>query len=150
MAWRVEGSDIVIDGWEKGIADDPFSGIADMRNINITSNEKIAAVQPKPYQTNSGSTVVTTISAVDTTDDYITPTDSINQLYYDGTNTAVGTVVVFTTTGTLPAGLSLATYYYVISQSGTKWKVASSFQNFLNGTAVNITYHDRSSNDHPT
>lgn len=36
MAHRIEGKDIVIDGFEKGIADTPYAGIADMRNMEIT------------------------------------------------------------------------------------------------------------------
>ena len=139
MAWRVEGSDIVIDGWEKGIADDPFSGIADMRNINITSTEKAASVQPKPYQINSNTTTSTTISAVDTVDNYITPTATLNETFYDGSSGAEGKVVVFTTSGTLPAGITAGTQYYIMSQAGTKWKLASSFANFITATPVDIT-----------
>lgn len=49
MAWRSEknaakGIDIIIDGFEKGIADDPYEGIADIRNINILSVPKEATV----------------------------------------------------------------------------------------------------------
>lgn len=49
MAWRTEknaagGNDIVIDGWEKGIADDPYEGIADLRNINILSTPREGSV----------------------------------------------------------------------------------------------------------
>ena len=49
MAYRQEKNngdiDIVIDGFEKGIADSPEQGIADMRNMNITSVPNEAAVQ---------------------------------------------------------------------------------------------------------
>jgi len=45
----------------------------------------------------------------------------------------------FTTTGTLPAGLSLATDYYSIRLSDTTFKVATSYANAVAGTAVNIT-----------
>lgn len=41
MSYRFEktrvGTDIVIDGWEDGIADSPYEGISDMRNVNIIS-----------------------------------------------------------------------------------------------------------------
>jgi len=37
MAYRLEGSDIVIDGWENGIAESPFKGISDMRVANINN-----------------------------------------------------------------------------------------------------------------
>lgn len=42
--YRLEGKDIVIDGFEQGIADTPYSGIADMRNIDIISFPKEAMV----------------------------------------------------------------------------------------------------------
>lgn len=48
MAWRSEKNgdqtDIVIDGFEKGIADSAETGIADIRNANITSSPTEAAV----------------------------------------------------------------------------------------------------------
>lgn len=37
MSYRIENKDIVIDGWEKGIADSPYQGISDMRGTNIIS-----------------------------------------------------------------------------------------------------------------
>lgn len=53
--------------------------------------------------------------------------------------TITGIKVKFTTTGTLPAGLSTGTYYYLIYQSATTFKVASSLANALAGTAIDIT-----------
>ena len=44
MAYRIEGKDIVVSGFESGIADTPYSGIADMRNIDIISVPGEAAV----------------------------------------------------------------------------------------------------------
>ena len=39
MAYSFDNYDdaLVIDGWEKGVADSPHSGLSDMRNINIIS-----------------------------------------------------------------------------------------------------------------
>lgn len=54
-------------------------------------------------------------------------------------NILTGTRVRFTTTTTLPAGLSLATDYYVIRVSDTTYKVASSYANSVAGTAIDIT-----------
>lgn len=45
MAYRLEGKDIVIDGFEKGIANTPYEGIADMRNIEPINMPKEASVQ---------------------------------------------------------------------------------------------------------
>lgn len=54
-------------------------------------------------------------------------------------NILVGTRVRFTTTTTLPAGLSLATDYYVIRIDNTTFKVATSYANAIAGTAIDIT-----------
>lgn len=83
----------------------------------------------------AGTAPTTTFSfaaaAVDTSTDIIT-TSSNATLY-------TGTPVVLTTTGTLPSGLSLATTYYVIYQSATTFKLATSLANAVAGTAINIT-----------
>lgn len=50
-----------------------------------------------------------------------------------------GMVVRFTTTTTLPAGLSANTDYYVLSSTTNTLKVASSYVNYLAGTGVDIT-----------
>jgi len=50
-----------------------------------------------------------------------------------------GTKVRFTTSGTLPAGLSLATDYWLIRASSTTASVASSYANYVAGTAIDIT-----------
>jgi hypothetical protein len=49
------------------------------------------------------------------------------------------TRVRLTTTTTLPAGLSLATDYYVIKVSDLTCKFATSYANAVAGTAINIT-----------
>jgi len=54
-------------------------------------------------------------------------------------NVLTGTRVRLTTTTTLPAGLSLATDYYVIRLSDTTFSLATSFANAVAGTAINIT-----------
>lgn len=50
-----------------------------------------------------------------------------------------GTKFQLTTTGSLPAGLSLATDYFVIAFSANAIKVASSLANANAGTAIDIT-----------
>lgn len=54
--------------------------------------------------------------------------------------------VRFTTTGTLPTGLSLATDYWLVRQSATTSKVATTFANALAGTFV--AYTDAGSGTH--
>jgi len=54
-------------------------------------------------------------------------------------NVLTGTKVRLTTTTTLPAGLALATDYYVIKLSDSTFSLATSYANAVAGTAINIT-----------
>lgn len=54
-------------------------------------------------------------------------------------NILTGTRVRLTTTTTLPAGLSLATDYFVIRVSNTTFKLATSYANAIAGTQIDIT-----------
>jgi hypothetical protein len=94
-------------------------------------------------------TAVTTITAQATTNtlgygdtftadastDIITMTSTANI----PSNILVGTRVRLTTTTTLPAGLALATDYYVIKVTDSTFKLATSYANAIAGTAINIT-----------
>lgn len=53
--------------------------------------------------------------------------------------TDTGTQVTFSTTDTLPAGLSTSTTYYLVYQSTTTFKVATTLANAIAGTVVDIT-----------
>lgn len=53
--------------------------------------------------------------------------------------TLTGTEVTLSSTTTLPAGLSTSTTYYMIYQSATTFKLATTFANALAGTAIDIT-----------
>lgn len=54
-------------------------------------------------------------------------------------NILTGTRVRLTTTTTLPAGLALATDYYVIRLSDTTFELATSYANAIAGTQIDIT-----------
>jgi hypothetical protein len=54
-------------------------------------------------------------------------------------NILTGTRVRLTTTTTLPAGLALATDYYVIKVSDTTFRLATSYANAIAGTQIDIT-----------
>jgi hypothetical protein len=71
----------------------------------------------------------------DASTDIITMTSTTNI----PSNILTGTRVRLTTTTTLPAGLALATDYYVIKVSDSTFKLASSYANAVAGTAINIT-----------
>jgi len=71
----------------------------------------------------------------DASTDIITMTSTANT----PSNILTGTRVRLTTTTTLPAGLSLATDYYVIKVTDSTFKLATSYANAIAGTAINIT-----------
>lgn len=95
MAYRIDSTnnDIVIDGWENGIADNPYEGISDMRNVTIGSIPGEAEVNFKTFRANQ--LAKTTTFTVDTTTDLITVASTTNLNKY--------TAVTFTTTTTLPS-----------------------------------------------
>lgn len=104
MAYRQDKktSEIVINGWEAGIADDPYSGISDIRNMNLISVPKEASVNFATSK-NSYATVSGSISSVDTGNDTIT------------VNTGVlenGMSLIFTG-ASLPTGVTAATIYWI-------------------------------------
>jgi hypothetical protein len=88
--------------------------------------------------TTSSQAMTNTLAAFSTftaaTDDILTSTGSIGFI-----NLFPYTRVQFTSSGTLPAGLSLATDYYIIKLTDTTCKVATSYANAVAGTAVDIT-----------
>lgn len=107
MAHRTERNgeqvDIVIDGFEKGIADSPELGIADIRNANIISVPSEAGVS---FATTAGTVPPTgqtglSYSAAASTDVF-TVSDTTG--YYDGMAVSLDTVSVTTTVAALVVG----------------------------------------------
>lgn len=80
--------------------------------------------------TNSISSVTNAITSVTAASDYVDHTFYALKEY---------TRVQLTSSGTLPAGLSLATDYYIIKVNDTRCKFATSYANAVAGTAVDIT-----------
>ena len=121
MAWRTEKNnqsiDIVIDGFEKGIADNPYDGIADMRNINLLSIPKEAAVG---FAT-SAITLPPAVNAI-----AFTCTDATNIItvasttgYYAGMAIIINTV----SGGTGLSATSGQNTYYIDNITATTFKV---------------------------
>lgn len=83
---------------------------------------------------------LTTLGQFDTfTADASTDTCTYTSTANIPSNLLTGTEIRFTTTTTLPAGLALATDYYLIRASDGTFKVATTYANALAGTAINIT-----------
>lgn len=68
-----------------------------------------------------------------------TDVDASTDIITVGTDIPTGTPIVFSSTGTAPAGLTAGTVYYAIRQSATTIKVATSLANAQAGTAIDIT-----------
>lgn len=118
-----------IGNWQNAIADSPHLGFGLLKNVEIDSFPGAVRVGKKPvtafhtaysqtFTANAGTDVCTAAS---------------------GTLPATGTAFQFTTTGTLPAGLSLNTNYFIINISPTTFKVATTIANALAATAIDIT-----------
>lgn len=112
MTWRVEqepnrsNPTIVIDGFEAGVADDPFSGISKERGMNLISTPKEAitlgrVINVAPYACVAPFTATVAANTITLNNP---PTSGVISRFVSGQ---------FTTTGTLPAGLSLNTTYWL-------------------------------------
>lgn len=108
MSYRSEKNqngdyDIVISGWEKGIAESPYLGISDMRNINNRWYPEMAYINYERQLTSTANDTETfTVTAATTT---VTST----------LNVKVGDVIQVSSTVTLPSPLVVSTYYQVIT-----------------------------------
>lgn len=90
--------------------------------------------------TTTAQTTTNTLGQSDTfTADASTDTCTYSSAANFPSNIFTGTRVRLTTTTTLPAGLALATDYYVIVVTDSTFKLATSYANALAGTAINIT-----------
>ncbi len=96
---------IIIDGWENGMANSPEDGIADMRNV-IT--DIIPGVAMCNYNLVAASASGSSTFTVDTSGNSLGNFPNGINL-----NIANGTAFTVTTTGTLPAPLAAATTYYI-------------------------------------
>jgi len=144
MAYKFEknyngGQDIVIEGWEKGIAPSPYAGIADIRGVNVSDIPgavfaSAATSNNLQYSlTNSTYLGLAKTFTADASTDRITISGITQEWDF--------TVVQFTNSGgALPGGLSAGTNYYLryITTTGV-YKVATSLANAVLGTYVDIT-----------
>lgn len=119
---------LIVNEWKAGIADSPHEGIGLLRCVDIESFP--SAVKVKAKTTSLFDTLTQAFTANAGTD-ICTLTA--------GTIPRTGIAVTFTTTGTLPAGLSLSTIYFLRRESSTTFKVATSLAISASGTVVDIT-----------
>lgn len=131
-------ADLIIENFQDGIAKSPYMGHALMRKIDIDSFKGSMRVREKMFASIPG--VTSRTFTADASTDVCTASSSLmTQALTDAQTNFQGAAVQFTTTGTLPAGLSLATTYFLIYVSDTTFKVATTYNNSSLGTAINIT-----------
>lgn len=129
MAYRFEKEQggqeaMVIDGWEKGIADSPYDGIANMRNLNTYYYPGMAYSNYKRIRVNSAGGNRTFTASTSPSKLTLTSALTLN----------VGDAVTLTTTTTLPSPLVTSTTYFVQAVSGLDFQLSTT----LGGGAIVI------------
>ena len=118
MSYRFEksvtGTDLVMEGIEKGIADSPYLGISDMRNINIISQPNEGSVNFATSAMNTPPTVSAVSFTVDSTNDTFTVSSTTG--YYNGMAIQFNTIVTAT-------GFSTGRVYWIGNLSGNTFKI---------------------------
>jgi hypothetical protein len=126
---------LIIKDFDQGIAQSPHKGFGLFRNADLESFPGAVKVGKKP-----GPYFHAIVEQAFTADASDLGTCAAN-IESNGAN-FTGAAVYFTTTGTLPAGLSINTVYYLSKISDTTFKVCLSYKNSVGsaaGTFVNIT-----------
>ena len=127
---------LIIKDWDQGIGASPHKGFGLFRNADIESFPGAVKVNKKPGSY-FHSIPTQTFTANATSNECTAPTAvETNGINFNGA------AVYFTTTGTLPAGLSTNTIYYLYKISSAVFKVCTSYQNSAGssaGTVIDIT-----------
>ena len=110
MSYRQEktsnGTDIVIDGWNAGITDNPYEGIYDMRNCDATTIPGEVSVAMSTQVMNSQTPILNVTTTVQNVLTYTFTWNGVTPLQ-------LNTAIVFSNSGgALPNGLSANTAYY--------------------------------------
>lgn len=122
---------LIIKDWQNGVAGSPHEGIGMLRNVDIEAFP--GAVKVQKAMASMFMALTTRTFTADAGTDVCTASGSLTTSDY------TAQAVQFTTTGTLPAGLSLNTNYFLINVTGSTFKVATTIALANAGTAVNIT-----------
>lgn len=122
---------LVIKNWQEAIADSPVLGFGHIRNANIDAYPGAIVSQGIP------TTLIQSLTSRTFT--VVAATDICTASASLASGNFVSKAVQFTTTGTLPAGLSLNTTYFLIYIDATNFKVATTIALAEAGTAIDIT-----------
>lgn len=131
MAYRLEEKDIVIDGWETGVAETPYAGLGDMRSVdNITIPGEVSIAMSTEAMYTPLSTVTNKSVSVDA---------GTNIFTWDGSSVlTVGQPIYFsnpTAGNTVFGGMTSGVAYYVREvKSPTTFTVSAS----IGGAEVDV------------
>lgn len=119
---------LIIDNFDQAIADSPHKGFGLMSRVDIESFP--GAVKAGKQVASLFHTTYSNTFTADAGTDICTAAATVPN---------TGTAVVLTTTGTLPAGLSTGTVYFVEKLSSTTFSLATTIANANASTAIDIT-----------
>lgn len=122
---------LTIKDFQNGVADSPHLGIGLMRNLNIEAFPGAVTVSMQPAA--SILIVPTQTFTANAGTDICTAAGTISASFF------TYAAVQFSTTGTLPAGLSPSTTYFLIKVTNSTFRVATSWANADSGTYIDIT-----------
>lgn len=122
---------LIIRDWQEAIADSPSVGFGLMRATDIERFQGAVSVSSIPSA--QFLSITSRTFTADASTDVCTASGSISSSNF------LGTAVTFSSTGTLPAGLTAGTTYYLIYLTATTFKVATTLANANAGIAINIT-----------
>lgn len=131
MAYHIDRNDedaIVFDGIENGVAESPYNGISDMRNVNIISIPGEASVNFSTSKVSAPSFANIAVSSADAGADTITFTST--------PTLEIGQAVVFTG-ASLPTGITAGTFYWIATKPSSTTATLSTRPDL--GDTVNIT-----------
>lgn len=128
MAYRLEQGDLIIDGWEQGVAASPHKGIANIQNANISTQiNEVMAQFARAQQTMTDTTATGTLGFVDTNHVSLSIPNT-NNLFKGNWITVTGS----SNTTQLPNGT-----YYVPPSTGTNFQLTN-YYNAMNYTPATV------------
>jgi hypothetical protein len=123
------GNSIVLDGFEQGIADSPFQGIANLKNLDISGTPGQASVGYETTALTKPPTVTTLAYTTNTATDVVTVSSTSG--WYNTMAITLNTVVTST-------GISTGRVYWVGDLSGNTFKLYKN-PGLVAGALVDIT-----------
>lgn len=124
--------ELVINDWQKGIAESPLVGFGDMRNVDLYSQVGALKVNPKLSLGSNASSAPTSLTLTVNTSTDVWTSSVTHQL-------TTGTMIEISSSGSLPSPLSSGNLSYVIVTGSNTFKIASTFANAISGSALDIT-----------